>query len=121
MRRRDCQPSACHCPTRSGNPEISSACYLDHPVKPDDDPRPPSEGDDSGFPLPLSLCGTNVRLLCSARNDNRVSVAMTTGRPSSDNLPYKYIGRVGVLTSICGYGIVQFANLIRLKAWHIYY
>jgi hypothetical protein len=26
-------PSACHCPTRSGNPEIGSVCFLDHPVK----------------------------------------------------------------------------------------
>jgi len=63
---------ACHCPTRSGNPEIGSACYLDYPVKLDDDLRTPAGGDSPlTFPLRLlhgETCELLERMLQSAHN-----------------------------------------------------
>ncbi len=62
----------CHCPTRSGNPEIGSACYLDYPVKLDDDLRTPAGGDSPlTFPLRLlhgETCELLERMLQSAHN-----------------------------------------------------
>ena len=56
----------CHCPTRSGNPETCSAPYLDHPVKPDDDPGPPPPIIGRSVGRPVGLGGLHfITIDCS--------------------------------------------------------
>ncbi|HUU63127.1 MAG TPA: hypothetical protein VMX96_04310 [Dehalococcoidia bacterium] len=77
----------CRCPTcptaiglrcfarRSGNPENGSACFLDHPVKPDDDLEKQPD-DDTGA---LSSCHWALRTL-NCHCDPDVSGVAISGR-----------------------------------------